>query len=481
MKVCGGLTFCLLLLAPLVWAADLTPLISALRAQKFDEALKLAGDLQTQMPSDPRVLTLEGMANEGLKHKAEALNDYRSAVRVQPDYLPALKAEAQLEYAEGDPQGEATLKQIVKLDPSDQVSHAMLAAIAYRQKDCPAAIDQYRQSGEVISSRADALTQLGECLLRTKQAEQATTPLSQVVSLEPNQWRSHYNLAAAELANRQPQQAVQTLQPFLSEESIRPDILSLAAQAYETLGDTPRAISLLREAILHNPQNEANYLTFADLSFDHQSFQVGIDMLDAGLKQLPQSAKLYLARGILWGQLGNFSKAEEDFDTADRLSAGTIAGAAESLARLQNSNLDEALRIARAKLKASPGDPMLHYVKAATLKQMGVAPGTPAFAEALGSAAAAVRLKSDFAAARDLLGGLCLQEGKLQLAGNEFRTVLKQNPADQTALYHLIQLAKRTGRDHDIPPLIKQLAAAREAQRRQDEAQSRYRLVEVKP
>ena len=327
MKVCGGLTFCLLLLAPLVWAADLTPLISALRAQKFDEALKLAGDLRSQMPSDPRVLTLEGMANEGLKHQAEALNDYRSAVRVQQNYLPALKAEAQLEYAEGDPQGEATLKQIVKLDPSDQVSHAMLAAIAYRKKDCPAAIDQYRQSGEVISSRADALTQLGECLLRTKQAEQATTPLSQVVSLEPNQWRSHYNLAAAELANRQPQQAVQTLQPFLSEESIRPDILSLAAQAYETLGDTPRAISLLREAILHNPQNEANYLTFADLSFDHQSFQVGIDMLDAGLKQLPQSAKLYLARGILWGQLGNFNKAEEDFDTADRLSAGTIAGA----------------------------------------------------------------------------------------------------------------------------------------------------------
>ncbi len=475
------LRLALLVSGAMARAADLTPVITALRAQDYQRALTLAHEMRSQTPSDPRVWTLEGMANEGLKNRPEALKDYRAAVRLHRDYVPALKAEAQLEYADGNPESKTILEHLVRLDSTDQVSHAMLAALAYKEKNCGAAVAEYRQSSTVISTNAEALTQFGECLLQEGQPEPAIAALSQVATLKPADWQSRYNLASAEMADKQPAKAMETLQADLSSADVAPEVLNLAARAYEASGDTPRAVESLRQAILRQPKKEAYYLNFADLCFDHTSFQVGVDMIDAGLTQLPRSANLYLARGILFGQLGDFAKAESDFDHADSLDrSGTVSGAAASLAELQNSNLSKALAIARGRLKTNPRDPMLHYVKAATLKQMGAQPGSSDFQEAVTSAQIAVRLKPDFSAARNLLGSLYLQQGKYRLAEEQFRAVLKADPIDQTALYHLIQVSRKSGETREVPGLVKQLSEARMAQRRRDEATAKYRLVEVK-
>lgn len=475
----------LLRLVPLLTTAvsaqtDLPSVIAALRAHDYQQALTLAKELDKSTSGDPRLPFLEGMANEGLNHKLEALRYYRAALKIKPDFLPALKAEAQIEYADGAPSASNTVERIVKLDPTDQVSHAMLAALSYKAGNCGLAVTHYRQSEAVISTKPDALTQYGECLLRQNQPDDAVAALTEAAVLEPGQWWSHYNLAAAELSRKKPQAAIKALEPLLRTEEVQPQVLDLAAAAYEASGNTPKAVELLRGAILGAPDNESYYLHFANLSFDHQSFQVGVDMINAGLTRLPKSARLYLARGILFGQLGDFARAESDFDKADQFSGGeAIAGAATSLAELQNSNLDKALQLSRAKLKSTPQDPMLNYVRAETLKQMGVAPGSPEFREALQSASTAVRLKPDFAAARNLLGSLYMQEGKLQLATEQFTAVLKQDSADQTALYHLLQIARRSGKSEDVPRLMRELAQAKTVQRQRDQATGQYRLIET--
>ena len=110
---------------------------------------------------------------------------------------------------------------------------------------------------------------------------------------------------------------------------------------------------------------------------------------------------------------------------------------------------------------------------------MGVEVETAEFREALHSASEAVRLDSKFTAARNLLGALYMQEGQFRLARAQFQAVLRKDPADQTALYHLIQISRKTGRSEDVPDLIKQLAQAKITQQRKEEAAGRYRLVEA--
>src|ERR1700689_2651921 len=101
-------------------------------------------------------------------------------------------------------------------------------------------------------------------------------------------------------------------------------------------------------------------------------------MIDAGLTQLPKAAPLYVTRGILFIQMGQFEKGQSDFDAANRLDPGQASSAvAEGLAQLQASNLDQAVKIAETELKAHPNDAFLHYLKAEIISQGGPAAGTP--------------------------------------------------------------------------------------------------------
>ncbi len=45
--------------------------------------------------------------------------------------------------------------------------------------------------------------------------------------------------------------------------------------------------------------------------------QVGIDILNAGLAQLPNEAELYVARGVLRSKMSNSEEAIEDFESRE--------------------------------------------------------------------------------------------------------------------------------------------------------------------
>ena len=184
--------------------------------------------------------------------------------------------------------------------------------------------------------------------------------------------------------------------------------------AHEALGETPQAVALLRQAVLLDPRNVNLYLDFASLSFTHQSFQVGIDMINAGLTQLPDSGALYLARGVLYVQTAEYGKADADFARAERLDPGRALGSvARGLSQIQQNNLDQALVTIRAQLKVNSKDAFLHYVLAELLSRQGAQAGSPEFRDAVDAAAEAVRLKPDFVLARDVLSRLYLQAGQV--------------------------------------------------------------------
>ena len=162
-----------------------------------------------------------------------------------------------------------------------------------------------------------------------------------------------------------PKGAVRTLAPLLQANPPDAKVLRLAASAYEASGDTPEAVRTLREAIVTDPRNTDLYLDFANLSMDHQSFPIGIEMINSGLKLQPESAPLYLARGILYVQLARYDEAEADFDKANALDpAGSLGSVAQGLEAVQINDPDRALVTVRAKLAKKPNDPYLLYLQA---------------------------------------------------------------------------------------------------------------------
>jgi tetratricopeptide (TPR) repeat protein len=311
-------------------------------------------------------------------------------------------------------------------------------------------------------------------------AEDALPVFQQLLDSNPNDAHARYNLAVVQVAAQKPKDAIETLQPLLAAEQPDPDVLDLASSAYEESGDTPKAVALLRQAIVIDPKRIKYYLDFATLSFNHQSFQVGVDMIDVGLKQNPNAAQLLVARGVLLIQLGQYEKAEADFAKANELDPSQSSGAvAEGLAQIQQSNLDKALITVRAQLHDHPKDAFLHYLEAETLFQQGPDPGTPQFNSAIEAASRAVQLKPDFVLAHDLLGNLYLKAGETEKSIVQSRRALQENPSDQEALYHLIQaLRKNKDPKGELPALVKRLAEVRQQSRSTEAAQNRYKLYE---
>ena len=300
----------------------------------------------------PNFGCFKDLAYSGTGDSKSALASYQHALKISPDYLPALEGAAQLQYEAGSADAIPLLERVLKLRPNELTSHAMLAVLAVKNGDCATAVLHFSAVGAMLDSQSDALQGYGVCLLKLKQTEKAAEVFERLMTLQPNEPRYRQGLAAVQLAVGKPQEALATVQPLLDSS---PDVstMRLAAAIYEANKDTPNAVKILRDAIVKDPLQTALYADFAQIAMDHQSFQAGVEMINAGLKLQPAAAQLYLARGVLYVQLADYEKAQADFEKAEQIDPrqGMSAAAQGMLAEEQNQNdPDRALATVRAKL-----------------------------------------------------------------------------------------------------------------------------------
>jgi tetratricopeptide (TPR) repeat protein len=455
------------------------PIASALRSKQFEKALELLRPALQESPTNPQLWTLQGLAYSGKGDQNKARLSFESALKIAPDYLPALEGAAQVEYEDASPGAAPLLQHVLRLRPNDPTSHAMLAVLAYQKRDCAGAVQHFAQSGSLVESQPGALQQYGSCLVNLKQINQAITVFEKLLNQNSADSHVRYQLAAVQLMAEHSKDAIDTLALLLQRTSVDARTLQLAAAAYEANGDTRNAVRVLRQAIVTDPHDVDLYLDFANLSMDHQSFQVGIDVINSGLGLQPEAPALYVARGVLHVQLAQYDDAEADFEKANSLDpAQSMGSVAQGLKAVQENDLGRALATVRSKLLKKPNDPFLLYLQADILAQRGAHPGSPEFEGALRSAKRAVSLQPNLGPAHAVLAKLYLQAGRNQAAAQESRKVLENDPKNQTALYHLIQALRKTGEKGELPSLLKRLASLRAEATRQDRERNRYKLVE---
>jgi tetratricopeptide (TPR) repeat protein len=355
----------------------------------------------------------------------------------------------------------------------------MLAVLTVKNGDCATAVQHFSAIGPTLDSQPEALEGYGICLLKLGETEGAIQVFERLRATQPNDPRFIKGLAAVLLAAGKPEAALATVLPLLDSPQ---DVgtMRLGAAIYEANKDTPNAVRMLRDAIVKDPLQAALYVDFAEIAMDHQSFQTGVEMINAGLKLQPAAAPLYMARGVLYVQLAEYEKAEADFEKAEQLNPKQgMSGAAQGmLAEEQNQNdPDRALATVRAKLAKNPSDAFLWYLQAAIISQKLPEPGSSEFAQGLDSAKRAVKLQPSLTAAHNVLAKYYLDSGLVALAAEECRLVLQQDPSDQGALYHLVTALRKMDRPAEIPDLLRKLARARQDATKAEGERNRYKLI----
>jgi tetratricopeptide (TPR) repeat protein len=455
---------------------------SLIRSHEYDQALQLAHSSLRETPKDFRLWTLEGivLSIQGKSH--DALTAFDKALSLSPGYPAALRGKVEILYQSSDKRAIPLLETILKTDPKDGTAHEMLAILERKQGNCRAAIDHFHLSGEVIETHPDSLEAYGDCLVNTKQFQDAIPLFERLSSILPQSTYPKYDLAVVLVEAKQNEAALKILDPLLAATSVDPDILSLASEAYEALGNTPKAVELLHQAIVLNPANPNYYVAFAALCLTHSSFQVGIDMMSVGLQRIHGDPSLYISRGLLYAQVAEYEKAEDDFNTAQQLdSAQSLSSYASDLADMQRNHGEKALLKIRSQLKAHPESPYLHYVFARLLDSEGPTADAQATKEAIQAAQQAVKLKPDFTQARDLLASLYMRSGQYSLAIEQCRLVLQADTSDESATYHLIIALRRSGlagQNDEIQRLVKRLSELQQASLHDETKRNQYKLVE---
>ncbi|MGA9134922.1 MAG: tetratricopeptide repeat protein [Terracidiphilus sp.] len=451
----------------------------ALRDRNFTQALHLCEAALSRNPGDYRIWTLRGMAKVGTGDLPKALIAYQSALKLSPNYLPALEGAAQTEFQLGDAGAAPLLLKILAQRPDDETAHAFLGVIEYKKNDCTDAVVQFEKATTTIARQPGVLNDYGICLAGLNRNDQAVGIFSEALELDSANPGARYNLALAQWNAHLADDALKTLEFLIDATPPYGDALTLAADILESNGDTVHAIELLRKALTANPKDIPVYLRFAMLSFDHASPQVGIDMINFGLAQVQNEPKLYLARGILLTQLGEFTRAADDFETASRIDPNVqFLDVAQGLVRSQQHNSTEALEKFRAAVRAHPNEAYAHYLLAEALLEEDKQPGSKDSDEELKAALRATELDPQLVAAQDLLATIFLENGNTAGAIKHSRAALARDPNDQQAIYHLIVALRKTDAKDQIPPLLKQLIELR-TNNQSGKTVNRYRLSDA--
>jgi tetratricopeptide (TPR) repeat protein len=457
----------------------IAPIASALQNKNFQRALELIRPALQRSSKDAQLWAMQGAAYAGTGDAKQALASFHKALEISPDYLPALQGAIQVEYENGSAAAIPLLQRMLHIRPADATSHAMLAVLEYQQGNCAAAVPHFEKAGTLFHSKPAALHAYATCLVKLKQYDRAEKVFQQSVALNPTDPQERHLLAAIQIIANQPTDALATLEPLLQTSNPDAGTLELASRAYEAAKDTARAVSTLQQAILLDPQNVGLYLDFANISYTHGSFQVGIDVINDGLNLQPKAAPLYFARGVLYVQLAQYEKGEADFEKAYELDPSqSVSAAALGLAAAQQNDFENALAKVQESLTRKPNDAPMLYLQADFLAARNAQPGTSDFELAVRSARKALVLQPNLGAAHGVLAKLYLASGRYPEAIEECRRALESDPTDQTTVYHLIQALRKTGKTAEIPDLLKRLASLREQALKKDSDRYRYKLAD---
>ncbi len=422
-----------------------------------------------------RLWSLKGIALDQENHPREALAAFAQALRLAPDYLPALQGAAQINYRLNDPAKAVPLLQhLLTLHPEDAKANAMLGVLEYRRQQYAAAAGHFR-SAQIGDSNDQLLLQEFAASLVEQQAYAGALPvLSKLLAMDPENRDARYNLALDQFLGGTPEAAAQTLEPLLISATCENEVLSLGADISLAQGDISGAVELLRRAMQQYPDNVDNYLRFAAMANDGASFRTGIAVLDLGIGKLPGSAALHLARGVLYSQLTDYDKAVADFARANELNPRlAVVDAAKGVMESQQKKNGAALETFRVAARQRPDDALTQFLLAEALSEQGPTERNSDQQEEIDAANRAVKLDPTLVAARDLLAGFYLQQGQSDRAQQQSELALKEDPNDQQAIFHLILAMRKGDRKAEVPMLVKRLT---ELRRSEAKTHPRYHL-----
>ena len=317
---------------------------------------------------------------------------------------------------------------------------------------------------ELVSPHAEEELRRGTDLTRRGLFREAIPHLLAAHGQVSNEYAAKFNLALCYVGTGQFKQAIDLLKR-LSNGSHSADVENLLAQAYIGNSQMQEALAAFQRAVALTPQNEKLYLLVADACTDHRGYALGIKVVELGLHNLPESARLHYERAVFLAQIDDLDHAKADFALASKLASGSDIGyLAAAQEALLEGNIAETVRVAREGVGKSSENHTLLTILGEALVRSGASPGQPEFAEAEAALERAVVLKPAAASSHLSLGELYLLAGRLTDATVQLQQAQHIDPSKPAVYANLAKAYQRRGELQNAQDALAVLAKLNQAQ-----------------
>ena len=331
--------------------------------------------------------------------------------------------------------------------------------------------DRGGQSNESVGAPSNETTQAkeelqrGTALTRRGRFKEAIPYLMAARAILPNVLGLEFNLSLCYLGTGEYDKAIAILDKLRHGGHDTADVENLLAQAYVGSDRGNEALTALERAAAITPQNEKLYVFVADACSDAQKLELGLKVVEIGLKNLPQSARLHYQRAVLLSELDQFDRAKPDFEQASQLAQGSeVAYLAAGQEALLEGNVPEGVRIAREGISKGIQNPALLVILGKALLRSGITPEQPEFSEAQSAMGKAVAERPNDAGSQVALGQIYLIAGRVDDAITHLQIAQRLRP-DQPAVYaSLAKAYQRRGDAKSAQDALSKLATLNEAQ-----------------
>lgn len=467
-----------------------------LRQKQYAEALGRFKEVEQFTPRLPQGYTGEGISLALMGNPEQAVSALHKALEIDPTYWVARRELGIIEWQlKRKDEAAKDLAQVAKLFPDDPSVNIILGEFQFEKENYAQANEFFSKASAQVAANPRLSLMAAQALIKTGRLQEASASL-EALNLMPNlnsQQRFEiawllgeakdyskaiqafnalppdfsdpfgrgYGLALAYYESGQYAKCVKTLLRLEAQGMTRPELFGLLGAAEEKSGHTLQAYEAFRRGIYRFPHDDENYLNISTLAVQHFNYDVALQVLGSGIREIPNDYKLFLTRGVVYTLRKELAKAQADYEKALALAPReSSAYVSLGICFIDQDRYAEAAQIFRQGIQKQVKDVLLYYFLADSLFRQGITASSPIYQEALDAVQKSIHLDPNFAYAY-------LQRGRLELIRNQTDAAIQDleharhlEPDSRTILYQLAVAYRRAGRKDEAEKLFTRVSEA---------------------
>ena len=367
---------------------------------------------------------------------AEAVLEFRNAIRIDPGYVDAYYRLSQAAGALHNwPAVEASLDKVIELDPgrADARLNRGRLYIAARE------FDKAEQDANWLLSKnpnnAEAYQVLGAAYLGEQKPEEALKTFSRVAELLPNDVNSYLSLALVNGALKRDKDVQENLNKAVAVDPKSSKARIELANLYRMQDRPADAQATLQQGVQSNPTAPELYTALANLLADEGKSAEAEAVLAKLRAQMPNSADVAMAIGDYYLRTNATDKALAEYQRAISASPNNLEILKRTLdAYLSANRIPEAAKLDSQLIRRAPADPLVNVLHGRLLLAQGKKQ------EAINTLENAVNTAPTFVMGHYYLALAYWQNQELGKANRDLHEALKISPGSPLVLRSLVQL-----------------------------------------